>query len=67
MKEDCLCKMLCVYMCVHRYLYFEICCRQEVGRISSHCHKNAHSAHWFPSRDEFHDVKLICICVYAYD
>ena len=39
MKEDCLCKMLCVYMCVHRYLYFEICCRQEVGWISSHAIK----------------------------
>ena len=39
MKEDCLCKMLCVYMCVHRYLYFEICCRQEVGWISSHAVK----------------------------
>ena len=35
MKEDCLCKMLGVYMCVHRYLYFGICCRQEVGLDSS--------------------------------
>ena len=39
MKEDCLCKMLGVYMCVHRYLYFGICCRQEVGWISSHAVK----------------------------
>ena len=39
MKEDCLCKMLCVYMCVHRYLYFGICCRQEVDWISSHAVK----------------------------
>ena len=35
MKEDRLCNMLCVYMCVHRYLYFGICCRQEVGLDSS--------------------------------